>query len=441
MGRMIKCICLLFAVVALLCGCSIMTVDQMYALPKRSDDFQNLQAVIDQAMVGLEYCAPLSGEYQQTVQMADLDGDGTQEYLLFARGASEIPLRILIFKRTQEDSFFHMDTIEANGTAFDQVEYVDMDGKGGMELVVGRLLSDQVLRSVSVYSFMTGEAEQLVSANYTRFLTVDLDSDSLSELFVIRPGLTDTDRGIVVYYGMEQNVMGRSNEVNLSGPADQLKRIVVGTLHDGEPAVYVASAVGDTAIITDVYACTQGLLSNITLSNESGTSVQTIRNYYVYADDIDNDGVVELPQILTMVPVSEGRGAERHDLIRWYAMRSDGSEVDKRYTFHNFVSGWYMELNSDWAYRLSMSVQGNQYDFYLWDLDSETMHKLMTVYTLTGQNREERSTQEGRFVLHKSDSVIYSASLQPMAKEVGLTQESVVHGFHLIHQDWKTGEM
>ncbi len=439
MSYKIRIICLLLCAALLFGGCSVMTVDQMYALPKRSEDYNDLQSVIDRAMSELSYCAPLAGEYQQPVQMADLDGDGVQEFLVFAKGTSEIPLRILIFKQTA-DSFTHLDTIEANGTAFDQVEYVDMDGKSGVELIVGRLLSDQVLRSVSVYSFSQTEAEQLVSANYTKFLTVDLDADSLTELFVIRPGQMDTDQGIVEFYGIEQNMMDRSNEVNMSGPSEKLKRILVGSLHDGEPAVYVASAVDDTTIITDVYACIDGLLSNVTLSNESGTSVQTLRNYYVYADDIDNDGIVELPQLLTMTPVSDGNSADRHDLIRWYAMCADGSEEDKLYTFHNFVNGWYLELDSDWAYRLSVSVQGSQHDFYLLDLKNESMFKIITVYTLTGQNREERSTQDGRFVLHKSDSVIYSAFLHPMAESIGITQESIVRGFHLIQQDWKTGE-
>lgn len=432
-------LCLVIVAVLVLTGCSIRTVDQMYQLPRRSEEDNNLQSIIDQTMTGLQYCAPLTGENQQTVQMADLDGDGSQEYLLFAKGSSEIPLRILIYKETGE-SFIHYDTIESNGSAFDQIEYAQMDGRDGLELVVGRLVSDQILRSVSIYSFAGGEAEQLLSTNYSKFLTIDLDGDSMTELFVLRPGQTETDSGIAELYGMEQGIMERSNEVNMSGPVDQLKRILTGKLYNGEPAVYAASAVGDTAIITDVYAHVGGLLANVTFSNESGTSVQTMRNYYVYADDIDNDGVVELPQLLTMSPVTEGRTADRHHLIRWYAMMADGSEVSKLFTFHNFVGGWYLTLDSLWATQLSVSVQGNQHDFYLRSPDTEEPQKILTVYTLTGQNREEQSTQEGRFVLHKSDSVIYSASLQPESEAFDITQENVIRAFHLIQQDWKTGE-
>ena len=64
MGKHIKFIFLLAIAALILSGCSMRTVDQMYRLPKRSEDFNNLQSAIDSAMAGLEYSAPLSGENQ-----------------------------------------------------------------------------------------------------------------------------------------------------------------------------------------------------------------------------------------------------------------------------------------------------------------------------------------------------------------------------------------
>ena len=91
---------LLFAAALLLSGCSMRTAEQLYSPPKRSADYDNLQSAIDGAMSELSYCAPLSGENQQPVQMADLDGDGEQEYLLFAKSAQKRPLHILVFRKT-----------------------------------------------------------------------------------------------------------------------------------------------------------------------------------------------------------------------------------------------------------------------------------------------------------------------------------------------------
>ena len=79
-------------------GCAMTTVDQMFQLPKRSEEYNNLQSAIDDAMIGLSYCAPTSGEHQQTVHMVDLDGDGKNEYLLYAKGTQEKPLKKFIKK-------------------------------------------------------------------------------------------------------------------------------------------------------------------------------------------------------------------------------------------------------------------------------------------------------------------------------------------------------
>ncbi len=439
MKKTVNIIAFILLAALLLTGCSMRTVDEMYCLPKRSERYGDLQSAIDSAMSGLQYCAPLSGENQQTVQTADLDGDGVGEYLVFAKGSSERPLRILIFRELDEGIVL-MDTIESNGTAFDLVEYVQMDGISGMEIVVGSQLSDQVLRSVSVYSFSEEKSQQLVSANYTKFLVLDMDADNLTELFVMRPGQTDTDRGVAELYGIENGLMERSNEVSLSEPVDKLKRVVTGQLFDGVAAVYAASAVEETALITDVFSYKGGLLQNVSLSTESGTSVKTLRNYYVYADDIDNDGMVELPSLINMKPLEEDKASGQNHVIGWYAMRSDGEQVVKLYTYHNFMDGWYLILSSSWASRLTVQRSGNDYVFLIWDETYTDAQPVFTIYPLTGQEREEESAGNDRFVLLRTESVVYSATLDAQAERFGITQEQMMRAFYLIQQDWKTGE-
>ena len=51
----------LAALAVLLSGCMLKTVDQMYCLPRRSEEYYNLQSAMDQVMSGLDYCAPLQG--------------------------------------------------------------------------------------------------------------------------------------------------------------------------------------------------------------------------------------------------------------------------------------------------------------------------------------------------------------------------------------------
>ena len=437
--KRIRILAVLLMAALLLTGCSIRTVDQMYCLPKRSEDHKDLQIQIQKAMVGLEYCAPLSGENQQTLHAVDLDGDEQNEYLLYAKGSSQRPLRILIFEEVNE-TFSHVSTIESNGTSFDLVEYVPMEQGGGRQIVVGCQVSDQPLRSLAVYRYNGKQAERLLASSYSKFMTVDLDADGLSELFVLRPGNTETDNGVAELYSIENGTIERSNEVNMSQSVDMLKRIVFGKLNDGEPAVYAASSVEDTALVTDVFTYKDNMLVNVSFSSESGTSVKTLRNYYVFADDIDNDGAVELPALYAMLPVNATDSESRHELIRWFSMKADGSDVNKVYTYHNFVGGWYMVLGEQWAGRVSVNQVGSQYEFYIWTEDAVRCQKVFTVHVFSGPNRDAHVTEQDSFVLLKTDSVIYYGELHDAAESFGIDRDTLTRSFRLIESDWKTGE-
>lgn len=433
-----KWICLLLLMAALLlAGCSS-TVYEMYQLPKRSEKFTNLQTVMDSVMTGLEYCAPIGGENQQTVQIADLDGDGFNEYILFARGSAEKPLQIFIFTRNGEE-YVLADTIACNGSAFEQVEYVRLNGRPGYEMVVGRQVSDQVMRSVSVYTMVDGKMEQLMTAGYSKFLCSDLDGNEIGELLLLRPGDSDSDNGVAELYSFDGGILNRSPQVNMSAPADKIKRIILGNLEDGGTAVFVASDVESSAIITDVYAVVDGIFTNISFSGESGNSVQTLRNYYVYADDIDNDGILELPSLINMHTKDWSTFQDQY-IIRWYSLNSDGTEVDKMYTYHNFVGGWYLQLDSLLAERFVVSQKGNSYEFSIWDQAGKYTQKVMTIYMLTGQKREELAVSDNRFVVYRGESMIFAANLEVASAAYGMNKESLKGAFHLILQDWKTGE-
>ena len=80
---------------------------------------------------------------------------------------------------------------------------------------------------MSVYSFAEGQAEQLMAANYSKFLTCDLDSNGSSELMVLHPGESDSDSGVAVLYSVRDGIMERSREAALSCRADAIKRIMV----------------------------------------------------------------------------------------------------------------------------------------------------------------------------------------------------------------------
>ena len=433
---------LLCLTASLLTGCLIRTTDQMYSLPRRSQEYEDLQKAVDSVMSGLKFSAPTFGENQQTLQMADLDGDGREEAILFAKSAGETdPLRIFVF-HWAEAGYEVLAELRGSGSAFEQAEYAQIDGEPGLELIVGRQLGEGVPHSLAVYSFRSGKAERLLSTGYARFLTMDLTSSGSRELFVLSQD-EETGKGLAELYFWGDDGMERSAEAMMSVSADKVRRIITGNMCAGTPAVFVASVYDENSIITDVYAMVDGRLTNVSLSSESGTSVETIRNYYVYAGDMDGDGLIELPQLLPQEG-GEADTGEAKGLIRWYNLLRSGEERDKLTTYHNYAGGWYVVLPEAWRDQISVLPGGDgagasSYVFGLWNSEGN-MERLFTIYAFSGEDRETRAGESSNFELGRKDDVIYCAALGTGTEAGTLTQEDVTALFHFIQIAWKTGE-
>ena len=424
------------AVILLLSGCNMRTFEQLYVPPMRSDAYRNLQNMIDQVMVGYEYSAPLTGQELQAVQMADLDGDGAVEYLLYAKCNGEKPLAIFVFSR-DEDNFHLLDVIESTGSAFDQVVYATLDNRPGKEIVVGRQLSDQVVRSVTVYSLVDGKLEQSLTTNYTKFLCYDLDMNGSGNLLVAKPNPTDGSNGIAEFFTLSKNNMPQSEEVPLSVPASRVRSMSAGKLGDGYFAVYVESEHG-TGLITDVYGVRGGKFYCASMDTDTLVSSATARDYPVYTTDIDRDGVPELPKLLPLRPTMGDKVDQNQQIICWYTMLRSGSTRVKQYTYHNFTGGWYLSLPTELAEQVSVSQHGNGYEFRVWNEETCVYDRIFTLYVLTGQKREEQATTGNRFVLYRTENTVYAANLEVASATYGMTQKSVAESFHLIFRDWKT---
>ena len=101
-----------------------------------------------------------------------------------------------------------------------------------------------------------------------------------------------------------------------------------------------------------------------------------------------------------------------------------------------------MEVDGSQAGRLCVVPEDTgRFAFCIWDRNYGSLEKLWTVYVLTGEDRSSAAALDGRFVLLKTDSVVYAASLEEAGERSGITQERLINSFFLIQSDWKTGEM
>ena len=384
------------------CGFSDDSVEELFTLPRMAEEYtgltQELEALITQ---GYEYASPTGGRNIQSVQMADLDGDGQQEALAFFRMSSdEKPLKIFVFK-LEGGSYARYCTIESSGTAIDSVYYQDLNGDGRHELIVGWRISAEV-QTVAVYT-VAREPVALMSSGYTRFTIQDLNGDGIPSLLVLR---TDADsQPVAEFYGWQDEQMGVAYRCVLSSTMASVNRgsLVSGRLDADTPALYITGVDEQGMAATDILVFRQDLgLVNLALSGSStGVSNAVFPYRQLLPQDINGDGQL--------------------------------STVAK--TYHSLSCGWYFTIPEswwDWSVETATTSISNENQFSL----AINGDPVLNLYTITGENRENRGRMGKRVLLRRQTATIYAGELNDAAAYYGMDEDLLRRSFSLIVGSW-----
>lgn len=426
----------------LLSGCIFKPVDELYALPRQTDEYYNLQAELEQLLAaGAKYSAPVSGDNQQAVQMADLTGDGVREVLVFLHAGTEEPLQLHIYTKA-DGGYQPLTVLYHSGSSFDRVDYVDLDGSPGVEIVLGTRVSDQVLQSLHVYTVDQTGAAELLNTNYFKYTLADLDADGRQELVNFRSG-AQNEPGVAELFRYVDGTIHSGGVARMSVPleADVIRRIINGCTQPDHSAVFVASAY-ENGLITDVFAIRDGLFTNIAVTQDGSQSAQTLRGSTIYGADIDDDGLIELPSLLRL-PKLEPEDPRDYELVNWYNLDLEGRKLAKLTTYYNDADGWYLEIPDDWGGSLLVHYGEESgghagYSFYRYDAAPEDAQRIATIYMFSGTDAQTLASTDGRFILNKKGDVVYAAQI---GQALPLTQEELTALFHFIQVQWYTGEM
>ena len=441
---------------ALLCttGCSaFLAEDDLYQLPEMPKDYQNLtsqtQAVIDQ---GAEYSAPLTGENIQNIQLHDLDGDGEAESALafFRMSGEEKPLKIYIYHQ-HDDTYELQSVIEGAGTNIHSIAYENLDEDPDKELVVSWQISEKVYL-LAAYSVAPNQVVELFSTDYTSFQIMDMDQNGDQEIMVLKAATEGG--GDMELYDFNGGMMELQSSAELSTGITNINESELrrGFLKGHVPALFLTSMYGEmgNSSITDIFAWDQRTKSirNITLDKEQGFSTSTWGYYSVVGPtDIDKDGILEIPISTAIQEYRQTGSAPNFWINRWSKYDINGTAWPVFTTYYNNQDGWYLILPDHWLGKITLSrndaAGGGERAvvFSYWEGSNEVEPvPFLTIYRLSGSNRETRAKLPGRFLLGDSGedepSILYAAKFEENSWNCGLDEAGIKESFQVIRADW-----
>jgi len=138
---------------------------------------------------------------------------------------------------------------------------------------------------------------------------------------------------------------------------------------------------------------------------------------------------------------------ETYWIIDWYNLYPDGNRQVKMTTYHNYYGGWYLTLPGYWhgnltIFRSSEETSGMRgLTFAKWNGRDVPPEDILTVYALTGDDRQQRSESDGKFILAEKGETVYCASMGSCDWAKRLSEDDVRAMFHFIRVNWNTGEI
>lgn len=440
-----KWICVLLA--AALClgltGCMELSADDLYALPELSEGYLRLQSAVERFLsAGAVYAAPLSGSNRQPIQQEDIDGDGVSEVLaFFSVAGSDRPLKIILF-RNDGGEYSEIARIEGEGSGIERVTYLDMDGDGIREIAVGWQMGTGI-NMLSVYSMKSWRVNQIVNTNYTQFSSCDLDGEKGSEILVLRLSTSDFT-GEAEHYILTQDGEVVSSTARLSAGLEALERVRSTPLLGGSPAVLVESTYNGSGLVTDVLTYRGSRLTNVSMDEASGVSDATVRSYKPYSRDINGDGVLDIPHPVMLPATSENT---TYYMLEWYSYYGYGGARKVSTTYNNYADSWYLTLSKEWVGNITVSREDGASGersiiFSLVDENGGRGQDFLAIYTFSGENRREQATAGKRFVLLRTQEIIYSAEILVEQDDFPLpiSRDLLRENFNIIYSEWITGE-
>ena len=428
----------------LLSGCAMQYGDGLLALPSLPAEHLELQSQINKVLeTGAVSAAAESGENRQSIQQIDLDGDSENEYIAFFR-APDGNYLIKAYKKTKDD-YEEIGSADAAGLSLHSIYYPVSSVTGEKALAICWGIDESNNYGMTVYAFTNQGMENVLNVQYSGILVGDFNGDSLDELCFAVKDQSGGQLSLRVYE-TDGDAYSLESEVPLCSEARSISQMTLGRVSSSRKALFLDSVAYGGGFVSDVLTYgSDGKLRNLTRSRDSGSGIDTWRSAEVFCQDIDGDGILEVPAASSMM---SNLYPDEKSKLGWFVFGADGSRECRMYTYHVPSDDWYFLWPSRWDDRVA--VQMNRYSrmvkttfFALPDTYSigelpaaGEDNTVLTLYIFSGDNRQAYLSNYGATEILQKNGLVYAYVPGSRYKQYAMTEQEILAAFKTIETEW-----
>ena len=351
-----------------LAGCSMpgeqVQVEELLRAPKLSGDYGDVQTALNDWLgesAQLKY--PMQGDLLSPFLIHDLDGDGQQDAAVLYTTAQSSNVCVAILQKGRDGMWQVRQNVEGLADTVDSVGLAQLQPGDASQLVVGYVAA-QGDHYLAVYSYTDGELSTILEQQYQQYLVEDITGGGSQDLILMS---TLEDGGVQIEL-LTVDKEGSFQQVAVMGlSADRFSgcaSVAAGVGADGRHYLVLDGWTGISgnnlaSVLLYFDEDTQQMVPADQISTEK-LYTASLRNVpSLVSQDLDGDGIVEIPTQPDEAGLLNMSQSRRMDFIVWMDYTSPNPE--KSFGLLDEETNCYIELPMEWEGNLKLT-DSEQYD-------------------------------------------------------------------------------
>lgn len=417
-------------------GCSSvgLSVENLMHPPKAIGDKAEIQSLIDSvAGEGYTLKYPQSGNFRSAITMKDIDSDSIDEAIAFYLPVGDIAKVHMLVMDSMGGEWQVVGDFKSQSTAVDSLNFCDLDGNGISEIVTSWKTYQTSLNQVSLYIYEENKIREVSSEYYSSaILAGDFTENDGEELLLLSLFSTENEASASLLDLTENK---SDLEALGTSPLDpdvvSYSQLLAGNIFENQ-----VGAVIDGCTQTGEYN-TQLLYFNTYFDSLERISFtenvpynQKLRSYPVMSEDVNNDGIIEVPAAFRLNIEKDRTDVDAAADLYWCQQTSSGTVHQITHKAASFAYGFTFDVPEKWEGKFTAltNYENNEVTFYVWNKD-KTEDVLLTVKIFEKDKNEDMS---GFTPLTETDDRVYTFRVPEGDSSLVLSENEVKSAFELM---------
>ncbi len=419
------------------------STETMLTPPRLTAEQEQIYKALQQnagSQISLKY--PKSGERLSAFTVEDLNGDGTDEAIVFysagRNGTEENPLRLCLLD--QRGGKWHAVTdYPAAGAEIERVDIERLGDNRRKNLILRYSIVDGAEHAATVYHYEEGALIQSLSFQYSMMEIRDLNQDGTAELFLTNSAKSPVPASATVYALDAQGNYVRS-PLELPENFTDVIRAAYGTLPmpDGTriPAVYLDGSTGSNTAQTAVLTYQNQLLT--TLYTDAADRLNSSRPGGCQTMDIDGDGELEIPGSMLFYGYTAAPETSPLSMTNWYVCRN-GMLIREHASYYSVQEGYVFVMPERWEKRVTAVQENEEIVFYQFDPARQTaeggpvlQEPLLRLQVVNDPVIADAMQSEGYLLLRRHNGNYYLGSIQEAGGQMQISESELLFAMQVL---------